>query len=152
MLLAAHDEQWDHESDDKENEWHEEHGTIDQENVVEEEGLRYFGGFIVHKFPQYQDLVCIAIKGNSLWVETINRYGGLMTHKENFLKQLKTMEKLFKIHHGNKELKAEKYAIKSLTANIQSRVKLPADIITYFMRCRMFFFSRIHGLNRILRV
>ena len=45
------------------------------------------------------------------------------------------MEKVFRIHHGNKELKAGKYTIKSLTVDIQSIVQLPADVITDFVRC-----------------
>lgn len=104
---------------------------------------------MVHKFPQYQELGCVANKGNSTWVEVQNRYGGLMTLSANFLKQLKTMERMFIIYHGNKELKAGKDAIKSLSGDIQSIVELPAEVITYFVRCRMFF--RIRALNRKLR-
>ena len=44
-------------------------GDIDLENVVETEGLRYFGGFIVHKFPQYQFLGCKVEEGDGTWTE-----------------------------------------------------------------------------------
>lgn len=59
-----------------------------------------------------------------------------------FFKQLEEMEKLFNCFHGTKS-----DSVKTLSNIIYSCIPvLPADVIEYFVRCRMLF--RIKVLNK----
>lgn len=118
----------------------------DFEQVAEIEGLNYLGGFIAKKFPQYEFLRTNAQSGNT-WVDyKCESNGKLIVPSDEFQEQLMTMENLFKCHHGQTELKPGKGAIKILAEQITNLVSLPADVVQYFVRCRMFFRMRI--LNR----
>lgn len=119
----------------------------DLENEMKSEGLRYFGGFIVRKFPKYEFLGSNVEDGDNTWIEHVAREKGkLMKPSQYFFEQLKTMENLFTCHHGKYELKPGKSAVKTLTSDVAKFVSLPVDVITYFVRCRMFF--RMRTLNR----
>ena len=135
-------------ADDKEN--LDENG-IDFEEAMEIEGLRYVGGYIAHKFPQYQYLGTPAIDTeDKTWIESVSREKGKLTKPTcEFLEKLKDMEKLFQIYHGEKDLKAGRNSVKTLADEIAKHVILPLDVITFFVRCRTFF--RIRILNKDMK-
>lgn len=117
------------------------------EECMEAEGLRYVGGFIARKFPQYSSLGTNVTTEDNTWIGEICRTEGkLMTPDDEFYEQLKVMEKLFACYHGTKKLKAGKHCMSKLSRLISKHVSLPADVIKYFVRCRVFFRMRI--LNR----
>ena len=116
------------------------------EEVIEEEGLAFFGGFVVHKFPQY-NLGSKASTTEDSWISTLDR-GNLMKPSFEFLEQLKSMEKMFKCYHGLKTLKPGKTCVQKASSLIAELVSLPKEVITYFVRCRMFFRMRV--LNKKL--
>lgn len=118
------------------------------EEVTEKEGLRYVGGFIVRKFPEYEYLGTNVPDGDKTWIGKICRNpGSLKTPSVWFFKQLEDMEKLFICFHGTNSLKPGSNSVKTLSKIICSHIPmLPADIIEYFVRCRLFF--RIKVLNR----
>lgn len=124
-----------------------ERSELNLETVSEMEGLRYVGGYIAHKFPQYQHLGTTAQPEDNSWIGAISKVEGkLFTPTREFWEELKMMEKLFKCYHGENSLKPGKGAIFKLAANISQYVSSPADVITFFVRCRLFFRMRV--LNR----
>lgn len=119
------------------------------EDAMEAEGLRYVGGFLVKKFPQYEFLGSNSTKNDNTWISACSRVEGkLKTPNKDFLEKLIIMEKLFNCYHGNSLLKAEENAFKNLTTYMVQLVSLPEDVIAYFIKCRVFFRMRI--LNRKL--
>ena len=117
------------------------------ESEMETEGLRFLGGFIVRKFPNYEFLGSNVEDGDNTWIGHVAREKGkLMKPYQSFFEQLKKMDYLFKCHHGEHKLKPGKAAVFSLSRDIAKLVSLPVDVITYFVRCRMFF--RMRNLNR----
>ena len=117
------------------------------ENEMESDGLRFLGGFIVRKFPNFEFLGSNVEDGDSTWIGYVAREKGkLMKPYQSFFEQLKKMEYHFKCHHGEHKLKPGKAAVFSLSRDIAKLVSLPVDVITYFVRCRMFF--RMRNLNR----
>ena len=56
------------------------------------------------------------------------------------------MERMFICYHGEKSLRPGKGAIRSLSEKIAELVSLPDEVISYFVRCRLFF--RIRILNK----
>ena len=122
---------------------------INFEDAMETEGLRYVGGYIARKFPQYQ-LGNNVESGDNTWIETICRHEGkLMKPTSEFFEKLKMMEKFFQTYHGVKTLKASRNSIKTLANEISKLVILPLEVITFFVRCRTFFRMRI--LNRDMK-
>lgn len=59
-----------------------------------------------------------------------------------FFEKLKIMEKLFLCHYRENGLKPGKGTIKMLAADMSKLVSLPIDVISFFIRCRMFFRMR----------
>lgn len=126
-------------------EYHVKGTTLEVE--METEGLRYVGGFIVRKFPQYKFLGSNAPEDDNTWLGAVSREKTkLMSPSTKFFEQLKYMENLFKCYHGNNDLRSGKKSIKTLSNIISEYVALPSEVVTYFVRCRMFF--RIRILNR----
>lgn len=120
---------------------------IQLEDVVEKEALRYVGGFIVRKFPQYEFLGSNVQEGDHTWVGTVSRHVGKLKQPSNkFYEQLQRMEKMFISYQGNEELRAEKHFVQNIKNIMKYLVPLPEDVIEYFVRCRLFFRLRI--LNR----
>ncbi|XP_066962006.1 uncharacterized protein [Macrobrachium rosenbergii] len=67
------------------------------ENVADEEGLRYVGGYVASKFPEYQFLGCKLKKLNGTWISAVERHEDNLTEPSaEFFEKLKLMEKLFK--------------------------------------------------------
>ena len=122
--------------------------NISLEEAMAMEGLRYFGGFIAKKFPQYQFLRKeTEEEQEKTWIEDVARMQGKLIHPSlHFLAMLEKMERLFKCYHGEKGLKAGKGSINNLSNDIANFVDLPKDVIIYFVRCPVFFRMRI--LNR----
>lgn len=126
-------------------EYHVQGTTLEVE--METEGLRYLGGFIVSKFPQYKFLGSHAPENDNTWIGAVSRVKTkLMSPSTLFFEQLKYMENLFMCYHGNNDLRSGKKSIKTLANMISEYVALPSEVVTYFVRCRMFF--RIRILNR----
>lgn len=116
------------------------------EDCMEAEGLRYVGGFITRKFPQYS-LGGNVTSDDNTWVGQICRNDGkLMVPSEEFYEKLKLMEKLFVCFHGKKLLKPGKCCMSRLSKIIHEHVDLPKEVVHYFVKCRVFF--RIRILNR----
>ena len=115
--------------------------------AVEKEGLAYFGGFIAHKFPQYDYLGSKASNEEDTWIGVISRGNKkLMKPSHEFLEKLKKMENLFLCHHGVEALQPGKNIVQNLADHIAQLIYLPKEVIVYYVRCRMFF--RIRVLNR----
>ena len=76
MLLSS--------TDKEELEWENESNTnnmkeceqLNLEKVAEKEGLQYVGGYIVKKFPQYQDLGEVVASGDKSWIGVVSRAEG----------------------------------------------------------------------------
>ena len=117
------------------------------ESCMASEGLRYVGGFLVRKFPQYGHLGESVTVHDKTWIGEISRFQSkLKTPSKYFFEKLQVMEKLFVCFHGKKTLKAGKNSIVTLSRLINKYVNLPSEVINYFVRCRFFFRMRI--LNR----
>ena len=104
-------------------------GEVDDENLlsepkltldecVETQALRYVGGFIARKFPEYSFLGNKMTEKNT-WIAAISRIeNALMTPTTIFFKQLLFMEKLFILYHGETLLKPEKDSVKKVSSQI----------------------------------
>lgn len=94
------------------------------EECIQEEGLEYVGGYVVHKFPQ--DTFLRSNDVNSWnWIQVKSyREGSLVTHSREFCIQLQDMERLFKCYNGEKGLKAGIDAVKILTNEMAKYVTL----------------------------
>ena len=111
------------------------------------EGLKYVGGYIVKKFPQYSFLGTNIAHDDSIWTGEICRSKGkLMTPSNNFLADLKIMENVFVCFHEQTGLKAGRNSLKNLSSKFTDFVKLPRKVIDCFAKCRLFF--RIRKINR----
>lgn len=68
------------------------------ENAVETEGLWYAGGYLAHKFPQYQFLGSNGQIGDNTWIDIASRdQGKFIKPSGDFFKKFKIMENLFVI-------------------------------------------------------
>lgn len=121
--------------------------VVSVEEELGREGIIYFGGFIVKKFPHYPFLGQQIGTDENNWLGAICRFHGkLMKPSDKFLAQLKKMEACFNIFHGVNSLKPGKNSVQSLTSYLETVVDVPTEVIAYFIRCRVFF--RIRELNR----
>ena len=59
------------------------------------------------------------------------------------------MEKLFKTYHGEKHLKAGKASVATLAGDIANLISLPKDVISFYVKCRIFFRIRILNQNMV---
>lgn len=110
---------------------------------TELEGLRYFGGFVARKFPQYVFLGLNVTANDNTWLGEISwAEEKLLTPTTEFYEQLKLMEKLFNCYHGEKSLKPYKKYISNLSQLCSTHVNLPKDVVQYFIKCRIFFRMR----------
>ena len=114
------------------------------ETAADEEGLRYVGGFLASKFPEYQFLGCKLKKVHGTWISEVERDKDKLTSPSaEFFEKLKIMEKLFKLYHGEKLLRPGKGVIRFLANHIENCVSLPSKVVLFFVRCRMFFRMRV---------
>ena len=115
--------------------------------MTEEQGLLYFGGYIVKRFPQYSFLGQNVTADDATWVGVISRQERkLMIPSDRFFGQLKLMEKCFNAYHGEVTLKPGCNSVRNLSSYISNIVDLPTDIILFYVKCRVFF--RIRILNK----
>lgn len=105
-------------------------------DVIEEETLKYIGGYVGRKFSlKYPNLVYSIGKnstGNS-WTETVNE-GGLYMPSEEFLTQLTLMRDIFKGIHGY-SLRQGLDCVKTLTSrwhNTTTRCRILCQNIHIF--------------------
>lgn len=124
--------------------------TVTFETEMEKQGLLYFGGYIVKKFPNYSFLGEAVGENDTSWIGEICRQEGkLMKPSDYFFKKLEKMEACFNVYHGKTALKPGYNVVKNLSASICPIVDLAIDVVTFFVRCRTFF--RIRELNRRIR-
>lgn len=122
-------------------------------DVIEEESLRYIGGYIVKKFAfkyPYLGLKVIDKVSSSCtktWTEMINK-GGLHIPSDDFLSKLTVMREVVTAIHG-KGLREGKCCVKTLISDInQAGVDLPLDVITFFARISIYF--KMKYLNKAI--
>ena len=72
-----------------------------------------------------------------------------MTPSQEFYENLRLMENLFKCYHGEKGLKPGKGCMSNLSMLISRHIRLPEEVVAYFVRLRVFL--RIRVLNRNIR-
>lgn len=91
--------------------------------------MRYVGGYIVKKFPQYSFLGGNISTADSTWLGEISRIlEGFKTLSNEFWSDLKEIEKIFGCFHGKTEIIPGKDAIKTLSRKILDFVKLPQEV------------------------
>lgn len=122
------------------------------EVVIEEESLRYIGGYIVKKFskkyPQLGSSVSNNNEGKS-WIDFVS-VKQLHVPSDEFLSQLKIMREIFKAVHGN-SLKEGKKCVQTLCSDFgKAGVNIPADVQHFFARISIFF--KIRSLNGLLAI
>ncbi|KAK3855025.1 hypothetical protein Pcinc_038544 [Petrolisthes cinctipes] len=124
------------------------------EDAVEMEGLRYVGGYIASKVPQYGFLGSIVQPGDKSWIGIAGREPGkLMVPSSDFFTKLKSMETLFQCHHGEGKLMPGKNTVKTLVVQIVEYVALPEDVIKFFVRCHFIFpISSVKQKTKSLKV
>lgn len=151
MLFSSMDVNVETENDIENDENNEEMFHVSQANLEEcvgTEGLKYFGGYIAHKFPKYDFLGKKEVEESKSWINAVSRRkGALFTPKDDFLKKLQAMERLFVCYHGQKTLRPGKDSMKNLTKEICKYISLPYEIVNFFVKCRVFFRIRILNNN-----
>ena len=65
---------------------------------------------------------------------------------EEFFMKLEKMESCFNVSHGETSLKQGHQSVRNLSFYISSMIDLPADVVTFFVKCRTYF--RIRELNK----
>ena len=127
--------------------------------VIEEESLRYIGGYIVKKFSaKYPNLGCKnknTIPSKQTWIDCVNR-GELYTPSSEFFSQLVVMSDVFKALHGD-ALQEGKGSIRKLSDAIENVLSsgirpdydVPDEVIWFFSKISIYF--RIRHLNNIMK-
>ena len=94
---------------------------IKLEELAAEEGLRYVGGYIAHKFPHYPFLRWKQQDDtNESWIRCAERHEvKLLRPNSDFFEKLKIMDCFFNKYHGGKSLKPGKGVVR-LYQNWQS--------------------------------
>ena len=117
-------------------------------DVIEEEALRYIGGYIVRKFSMRYPHLGKNVNSNiecKTWIDMVNR-GQLYTPSNEFYSQLTKMREVFCAVHGD-SLREGKDCLKTLFSELKvSCVDLPDDVIRFFAKISVYF--RMRHLNR----
>lgn len=125
---------------------HIDHASSNLEYAIQEEGELYLGGYIAHKFPEYKLGAKVSkVEKKTMCAVLSWKPGSLMHPSAEFLQKLKVMGNIFTCYHGE-SLKPGKNAVMELSDLIYRKVELPLEVITFYVRCRIFF--RIRILNR----
>ena len=132
--------------------WFEEDIMINKENnlasVIEDESLRYIGGYIVRKFqfkyPQLGHKVSERISDNT-WIDQLDR-GGLYAPSEHFLSQLVMMRGAFIAFHGSSLQEGKDCMGKTVTDMKKVVSDVSHDVIQFFVKISVYF--RIRKLNK----
>lgn len=128
----------------------------DQENspseVMEQETLRYIGGFIarnfIAKYPHLGVQHADCTSNRQTWISCRNR-GSLYYPSDEFMSQLQAMRNMFNAVHGSC-LKEGKNCVKTTGDKIETAVhNLPQDVIKYFAKISVYF--RMRELNRNIK-
>lgn len=131
--------------------------TVMQENapskVVEEESLRYIGGYIVRKFrvkyPHLGEQNADCPSNRQSWIGYINR-GALSYPSEDFMSQLLVMRNTFNEIHAL-SLKEGKDCVNTIAHKLKVDVHdLPSDVIRFFAKISVYF--RMRHLNKDLKL
>lgn len=121
------------------------------ENETETQGMAYFGGYIARKFPQYKLGSKYFKSEKSSWIDTVSRQSDkLVKPNDEFMEKLKTLGQLFNCYHGKNTLKAGKSVVSKTASSLKDYVELPEEVISFYVRCRIFF--RIRILNDNMRI
>lgn len=123
------------------------------EAVIEEEALRYIGGYIVKKFVGTYAYLgkkasnCEIVSNSKSWIEMIDR-GQLYLPSDVFFSQLVKMRAMFKAVHGE-SLREGKYCFSSLASAIERMgIDLPTDVMLFF--CKISVYFRMKHLNKVI--
>ena len=130
-----------------------EHGCKSIDVVIEEESLRYIGGYIVRKFcvkyPHLGQKASECVTKDKRWTDEVNR-GELYAPSELFYSHLTIMREVFQTVHGV-SLQAGKECFKKIVSEIEcAGVDLPNDVIAFFAKISVFF--KIRKLNNDIRI
>lgn len=128
-----------------------ENGTKSVATVIEEESLRYIGGYIVNKFalkyPYLGKKASSQASSNQTWIDMVNR-GNLYIPSDHFYSQLTIMREVFKSLHSE-GLTEGSQCLKTLTSDLESaNVDIPKEVIAFFAKISLFF--RMRHLNKLL--
>ena len=122
--------------------------------VIEEESLKYIGGYIVKKFnTKYPHLGhkasdCRPTAMAKTWIDEVNR-GGLYAPADTFFSQLTTMREKFTVIHGD-SLKEGKECLRTLVRELENLgLDVPHDVISFFAKISVYF--RIRNLNNNIK-
>lgn len=114
------------------------------ENATHAQGMAYFGGYIVRKFPHHNLGSKFLKSEKSSWIDAIGRQSEkLMKPNDEFLRKLQIMGQLFNCYHGETTLKPGKAVMTKLAKEMQQHVDLPEEVLKFYVRCRTFFRMRI---------
>ena len=113
-------------------------------------------GYLAHKFRQkYPELGCKTREASnqgqssSTWISALSR-GGLTLPSDNFFKQVRLFEEVFKDIHGKNGLNAQHKVMATTEHQILCRFKsVPVDVVKKYVRTRTFI--RIKFLNQRLK-
>ena len=121
------------------------------ENVIEEEALRYIGGYIVRKFSMKYPY--LGSKANSTelqtstWIAAVNK-GDLYVPSEEFFSKLLVLREVFNAIHGE-ALLGGKRCVQTLYSELKrSGVSVPDEVIIFFAKISIYFRMR-HFNNNI---
>ena len=124
--------------------------------VIEEEALRYIGGYIVKKFSiKYPHLgnqeTCDT--SDRSWIEFKSR-GNLHFPSKEFFLQLTKLREVFNSIHGQ-SLRVGKNCFKTLENELEKAARelgmeIPEDVLKFFAKISVFF--RIRHLNNAIRI
>lgn len=123
-------------------------------NVIEEESLRYIGGYTArkfsHKYPFLTDTDNEKARPlKETWIEYKSR-GGLYSPSTLFYSELLTMRNIFLAIHGS-SLIPGKNCVTQLVEEMKLKVKnIPEEVICFFAKISIYF--RMRELNRNLRM
>lgn len=120
------------------------------EGVIEEEALRYIGGYVVRKFVmKYPNLGNKTVdngQSSETWIDHVNK-GDLYTPSPEFLSQLKVMRDLFNTVHG-KSLCEGKGCVQTLCKEMkellsamrkEGELEVPLEVIYFFAKISIYF-------------
>ncbi|KAK4311967.1 hypothetical protein Pmani_016558 [Petrolisthes manimaculis] len=75
--------------------------SLELESEIKSEGLRYLGGYIAFKFPQFQFLGSHVKAGEGTWNEAASHSKALMTPSDFFFDELHKMESYSAIRYSS---------------------------------------------------
>ena len=121
-------------------------------DFIEEESLRYIGGYIARKFSVKYPHLGHKGKQNAplkTWIDCKNR-GGLFFPSDSFFAKLEKMRNVFKTIHGS-SLREGKNCVKRIVTDLQSVTDdLPEEVVHTFAKLSVYF--QIRYLNKNIKM